>query len=572
MNRGAKEMKNIFNFRSIRAKILSGFSVVILLVLCLGIFNFISINNITNSTNEIVENRLPELVADETLAFNLSQRIALARGYVLYEDEELREQFEVYSKESAELEEQLLAGGRSDEFRDLAERSAAWNELVVSEVFGEYDRGFKTKARNTLRDEAQPLGREIMDGLRALSTQSESQIAAEGEAVVSYGQVLLIMGTIVSVLVVLLGVGSALFTSRIISRPINAVMGRMKAIADGDLDHAPLRSKARDEIGQLVHAANEMNENMRALLSQITTVSETVSSQSEELTQSAGEVKAGSQQVAGTMQELASGTETQATNATNLSSMMETFSGKMKETSTKGKDVYQSSHNVLGMTTEGGQLMERSVEQMAMIDQIVQEAVQKVKGLDTQSQEISKLVLVIKDIADQTNLLALNAAIEAARAGEHGKGFAVVADEVRKLAEQVGDSVKDITGIVADIQTESTGVAESLQGGYLEVEKGTSQIKTTGETFAKIEESVKEMVDNIQAVTDNISSMSSDSVEMSTFIEEIAAVSQQAAAGVEQTSASAQQTSSSMEEISDSSEDLARLAEELNGHVRQFKF
>lgn len=565
-------MKKLFNFRSIRAKILSGFSVVILLVLCLGIFNFISINNITNSTNYIMENQLPMLVAEDTLAFNLSQRIALARGYVLYEEEEYRDLFEVYSKESAELEEQLLAGGRSEGFRDLAERSAEWNELVVNEVFGEHDRGFKTKARNTLQDEAQPLVREIMDDLQALSAQSEALIEAEGQAVVSYGQVLLILGAIVAVLVVVLGIGAAIYTSQIISRPINAVMRRMKSIADGDLNHLPLRSKSRDEIGQLVEAANEMNENMRALLGQITTVSETVSSQSEELTQSAGEVKAGTQQVAGTMQELASGSETQATNATNLSSMMETFAEKMNETSTKGKEVFQSSHNVLGMTTDGGHLMEQSVEQMAMIDQIVQEAVQKVKGLDTQSQEISKLVSVIKDIADQTNLLALNAAIEAARAGEHGKGFAVVADEVRKLAEQVGDSVTDITEIVADIQKESTGVAESLQGGYLEVEKGTSQIKTTGETFTQIEEAVKEMVNNIQGVTDNISSMSSDSVEMSTFIEEIAAVSEQAAAGVEQTSASVQQTSSSMEEISDSSEDLARLAEELNGHVRKFKF
>lgn len=565
-------MKKLFNFRSIRAKILSGFSVVILLVLCLGIFNFISINNITNSTNYIMENQLPMLVAEDTLAFNLSQRIALVRGYVLYEEEEYRDLFEVYSKESAELEEQLLAGGRSEGFRDLAERSAEWNELVVNEVFGEHDRGFKTKARNTLQDEAQPLVREIMDDLQALSAQSEALIEAEGEAVVSYGQVLLILGAIVAVLVVVLGIGAAIYTSQIISRPINAVMRRMKSIADGDLNHLPLRSKSRDEIGQLVEAANEMNENMRALLGQITTVSETVSSQSEELTQSAGEVKAGTQQVAGTMQELASGSETQATNATNLSSMMETFAEKMNETSTKGKEVFQSSHNVLGMTTDGGHLMEQSVEQMAMIDQIVQEAVQKVKGLDTQSQEISKLVSVIKDIADQTNLLALNAAIEAARAGEHGKGFAVVADEVRKLAEQVGDSVTDITEIVADIQKESTGVAESLQGGYLEVEKGTSQIKTTGETFTQIEEAVKEMVNNIQGVTDNISSMSSDSVEMSTFIEEIAAVSEQAAAGVEQTSASVQQTSSSMEEISDSSEDLARLAEELNGHVRKFKF
>src|SRR5690625_7272485 len=100
------------------------------------------------------------------------------------------------------------------------------------------------------------------------------------------------------------------------------------------------------------------------------------------------------------------------------------------------------------MTNDGSLLMESSTKQMAIIDQIVHEAVEKVEGLDVHSQQISELVSVIQDIADQTNLLALNAAIEAARAGEHGQGFAVVADEVRKLAEEVSFSVTDITIIV----------------------------------------------------------------------------------------------------------------------------
>src|SRR5690606_7168409 len=195
---------------------------------------------------------------------------------------------------------------------------------------------------------------------------------------------------------------------------------------------------------------------------------------------------------------------------------------------------------------------------------IVQESVEKVKGLDSQSQDISKLVSVINDIADQTNLLALNAAIEAARAGEHGRGFAVVADEVRKLAEQVSVSVSDITEIVASIQRESTNVVQSLQLGYEEVAKGATQVKTTGDTFAEIDRAIGEMVSNIQIITSNLATMSNDSQEISATIQEIASISEESAAGVEQTSASTQQTSSIMEEIAKSSKDLSIVSEELN--------
>lgn len=117
------------------------------------------------------------------------------------------------------------------------------------------------------------------------------------------------------------------------------------------------------------------------------------------------------------------------------------------------------------------------------------------------------MVQVIKSISEQTNLLALNAAIEAARAGESGKGFAVVADEIRKLAEEVGHSVNEITELVISIQNESKTVASSLEKGYEEVEKGTNQIKGTGEIFRIIDVNISEIVDKIDYVSskfDNI--------------------------------------------------------------------
>ena len=289
-----------------------------------------------------------------------------------------------------------------------------------------------------------------------------------------------------------------------------------------------------------------------------------VSAQSEELTQSAIEVKTGSEQIAMTMQEIASGTEKQADSASNLAYTMGVFAAKAQEMSEKGGHIQTSSIEVLGLTNDGQRLMASSENQMMKIEEIVQEAVRKMDHLDNQTQEISKLVSVIQEVAAQTNLLALNAAIEAARAGEHGKGFAVVADEVRKLAEQVSVSVTDITGIVINIQTESSDVTESLQSGYREVEQGTRHIKTTSGTLDGINVAVTEMVGNIKIIAENLSDIAANSQELNSSIEEIAAISEESAAGVEETAATSQQSSSSMEEVAVGSEKLADLADELH--------
>ncbi|WP_442854427.1 methyl-accepting chemotaxis protein [Bacillus sp. FJAT-29937] len=314
-----------------------------------------------------------------------------------------------------------------------------------------------------------------------------------------------------------------------------------------------------------------MKEKLQAMIQEISAVSTYVTEKSGELNIAATEVKAASQQGASTMQELSAGAEEQAKSASGLASMMESYMAEVEKAAQSGTEIQKASNEVLHLTKTGDTLMGDSQKQMSMINEIMKTSVERVNGLDDQTQQITKLIQVIHDIANQTNLLALNAAIEAARAGEHGRGFAVVADEVRKLAEQVSLSVADITKIVKGIQTESSNVVESLQTGYSQVEKGTDQIRLTGETFEKIYQAVNMMSTNVIEISMNLEKVSGATANMNHSIENIADVSVQSAAGIEQTSAVITQTNYSMEEISENAQSLSELADQLNVMISKFK-
>lgn len=563
-----KEKKS--NFKSLRTRILAGFGAIVILIMLLSIYNVYSLNEVNKSMVTIMDKEMKLLIADEGLSEDMNKRTSLMRGFMLYDDESYRIQFGEETKHSIELENAALELSNSPELQKLIGQKIAWGNLT-DEAFEAYDSGDQEKAKDIMNTQAQVLERELTAGFSELAHEREAKIQELGQQVISNGDTIQTVGIIVTIVVALLSIGIAYLTSRSITKPIKLVMNHMKKIANGDLSVEPLTIMSKDETGQLAESMNSMQEVLKNMVYNLSTASETLTANSEELTQSAFEVKSGSEQVATTMQELATGSETQANTASNLSIVMSNFTEKVQNTNKNGEQINKASQQVLTMTNEGSRLMESSSQQMQKIDSIVQDAVEKMKVLDNQTIEISGLVSIIQTVADQTNLLALNAAIEAARAGEHGRGFAVVADEVRKLAEQVAVSIADITGFVATIQSESKNVSDSLQIGYAEVEEGTAQIKTTGQTFNKISKSVTDMVKEIQQISGNLESIAVNSEIMSGSIEEIASVSEESAAGVEETSAATQQISSSMEEVAGNSEHLAALAEDLSQMVNQFK-
>ena len=484
--------------------------------------------------------------------------------------DEFEERREAYNELEKELHAKMDTPEEEKYFQRIAANDKKVNDIFLNEIVPAVKSENKV-AVNAGRQKARLLRSEtvkIFDDLRNLINEQRHAAVQSTKDSLQASINVLIISIIISVI---LGSIITFVVNRLIQGNLQKVIHMATEVSGGNLQVASSNYQGKDEIGQLSTAMNGMLINLRDMIGKINLMSDSVTSQSEEMTQSSTEVKAVSEQVASTMQELASGAEQQASTSGQLAETMDQFIVRLQKANEQGSTVSQTAQEVLTMTHEGNELMEQSIHKMKMIDGIVKEAVTKVRGLDQQSKDISSLVSVIQEVAEQTNLLALNAAIEAARAGEHGKGFAVVADEVRKLAEQVSQSVISITEIVNKVQSESASVAGSLEKGYIQVEDGTKQIEITGQTFTKMNTLISDVVAQVNNITRSLKEISENGGEMNHSISNIASVSEESAAGIEQTSASSQQTSAAMEEISQNAMELSKLAEDLNGLVSQFK-
>lgn len=208
---------------------------------------------------------------------------------------------------------------------------------------------------------------------------------------------------------------------------------------------------------------------------------------------------------------------------------------------------------------------------MNVIDQSVKKAENVISALESKSKDITQILGVINGIADQTNLLALNAAIEAARAGESGRGFSVVAEEVRKLAVQSANSAKEIENLIKEIVQDIDVSQEVFTAVNREVQSGLSFTEQTRVSFHNIFEMTKEISDQLQTMNQTVIQLSNGSAHVSEAVREIADVSRESSANIQDIAASAEEQLASMEEISSSSATLSSMAEELRDLISKFK-
>ncbi|PLR99237.1 chemotaxis protein [Bacillus sp. T33-2] len=360
------------------------------------------------------------------------------------------------------------------------------------------------------------------------------------------------------------------YSRRNITKPITEIQSAMKEIAEGNL-RQEFQSNRKDEIGKMFNYLNEMTNSLRELISKIADNSDQVAASAEELSASAEQTGKATEQIATTIQEVAAGSDKQIQGVEEGSKIISQLAVGVQQIADNGHSINLAVADTLEKATGGEKSIQLAIKQMNTISDTVNNLSQTVKVLGERSNEISKIVQVITDISSQTNLLALNAAIEAARAGEHGKGFAVVADEVRKLAEQSSSSAQQIAQLIIAIQEETNKTTQSMEYATKEVNEGIGIVNIAGESFEQIQHSVNEVVakiEQVQSVIEQISESTEQVVESINIIAEVAEIS---AAGTQNVSAATEEQLASMEEISASAASLTDMAEELQKTIGKFQ-
>lgn len=500
----------------------------------------------TENQHTATENMVREDAAQVNLALqgrlNLSEAVRAYKNYLIRKD---ARQAAIFRKQTEGLDTTLSEfekiGVSEDEKQFLTEAKSqleryrpALNSLIA--------------ARNNSSDViqldaglAKGIDRPLESSLNKLEVVARKNYDQKRESLAHLNKKLIWLQIAISCVVALAAAILGIFIARSFTKRLNLFSMALVRVAEKDLT-ARVTVRANDELGKMGQHFNEMMDGMEKMIKSIQDAVLSLTAKSKELLFDAETIAYDADEVAGQAGTIAAAGEEMAATSTEIA----------KNCSMAA----ESSQNANQTAASGGEVIEKTVEIMGRIAERVKQSAITVEQLGCRSDQIGAIVGTIEDIADQTNLLALNAAIEAARAGEQGRGFAVVADEVRALAERTTRATREIGDMIKSIQQETRGAVATMEEGVREVETGTAEAGKSGEALAEILTQINEVTLQVSQIATAAEQQTATTSEISNNIVQITTVTQESADMARNSTQAA--------------DELAKLAEKLQSDTRRF--
>ncbi|MFB9326349.1 methyl-accepting chemotaxis protein [Paenibacillus aurantiacus] len=519
----------------VSTKIFSLLILAIVFLIVIGVSSYISLDNVTAKSKQMYEEKMIASGMIQRILFNNSQ-IDSYNLDRLINPSASNNAFQL--KQIADRVQENIAMQKTFEAipmtASVEEQYLLFKSLILKnndskKQFDAYlAAGNQDEAYKIFTNQLKPLRKDMINAIDTIVRDQQSDAKAFYEESKSSAQKSNTLTITIAILAVVLCGLIGWYIARTITNPIRKVLDVMARIRDNDLT-ATADYKSKDEIGQLCESVNTTVTNLRSMINQISDASSNVA--------------ASSQQISASTEEVSAGNMKQAEDTQTITELFKELSTAVNDVAIRTEDAATLSAETVSIAVEGGAIIRSSIVGMDDVND-------KMNLLEKDSERIGEIISVIDEISSQTNLLALNAAIEAARAGEQGRGFAVVADEVRKLAERSIEATKQIAVIIRQMQ-------QNTKNSVIAVSEGVHHSRQTQASFELIMQKVNETSEQITMIAAACEEQAAQTAQVTESIESIAAVSQETAAATEETAATSQS--------------LAKLAEGLNQTVSAFK-